>query len=103
MSNALEKPYTELVNQHNEYLKNFIEKNNSSFASLAAIQQLQPEEFMDSYIKLDDGLFKKYPNSAYIKAFHDGVATSKKLAVGTMAPEITMNTPDEKPLSLYSL
>ncbi|MGZ4034290.1 MAG: redoxin family protein [Bacteroidia bacterium] len=103
MSNALEKPYTELVNQHNEYLKNFIDKNPSSFASLAAIQQLQPEEFMDSYIKLDEGLFKKYPNSPYIKAFHEGVTKSKKLAVGTPAPEITMNTPEEKPLSLSSL
>ena len=103
MSNALEKPYTELVNAHNDSLKNFIANNPTSFASLAAIQQLQPEEFMDSYIKLDDGLFSKYPNSQYIKAFHDGVSATKKLAIGTMAPEITMNTPDEQPLSLSSL
>ena len=103
MSNALEKPYTHLVNEHNEYLKKFIDKNPSSFASLAAIQQLQPEEFMDSYIKLDEGLFKKYPTSPYIKAFHEGVAKSKLLAIGTPAPEITMNTPEEKPLSLSSL
>lgn len=103
MSNALEKPYTELVNEHNQYLKSFIEKNSSSFASLAAIQQLQPDEFMETFFKLDDGLFAKYPNSPYIKAFHEGVSSSKKLAVGTMAPEITMNTPDDKPLALSSL
>ena len=103
LSNALEKPYTALVNEHNTYLKNFIDKNPASFASLAAIQQLQPDEFMDSYIKLDDGLFKKYPNSPYIKAFHEGVAAGRKLAVGTIAPEITMNTPEDKPLSLSSL
>jgi thiol-disulfide isomerase/thioredoxin len=103
MSNALEKPYTELVNSHNAYLKNFIEKNPSSFASLAAIQQLPPEEFMDVYIKLDDGLFAKYPNSPYIKAFHEGVTSQKKLAIGTMAPEINMNTPEDKPLALSSL
>lgn len=103
MSNELEKPYTELVNQHNQYLKDFIEKHSSSFAALAAIQQLQPDEFMDTYFKLDDGLFAKYPNSSYIKAFHDGVANSRKLAVGTLAPEILMNTPAEKPLALSSL
>lgn len=103
MSNALEKPYTELVESHNQYLKAFIEKNSSSFASLAAIQQLQPEEFMETYFKLDDGLFTKYPNSAYIKSFHDGITKSRKLAVGTLAPEINMNTPDEKPLALSSL
>lgn len=103
MSNALEEPYNELVKQHNVYLKKIIEKNISSFASLAAIQQLPGEEFMDTYIKLDDGLFGKYPNSNYIKAFHEGVASQKKLAIGTPAPEITINTPEEKPLSLSSL
>lgn len=103
MSNELEKPYTQLVNEHNEYLKNFIEKHISSFASLAAIQQLQPDEFMDTYFKLDDGLFAKYPNSKYIKAFHEGVSSSRKLGVGTMAPEINMNTPSERPLALSSL
>lgn len=103
MSNELEKPYTQLVNEHNQYLKTFIEKNASSFASLAAIQQLQPDEFMETYFKLDEGLYAKYPTSPYIKAFHEGVVSSKKLAVGTMAPEINMNTPDEKPLALSSL
>ncbi len=103
MSNELEKPYTQLVDEHNQYLKAFIEKHPSSFASLAAIQQLQPDEFMDTYFKLDDGLFAKYPNSPYIKAYHDGVSSSRKLAVGTLAPEIMMNTPAEKPLALSSL
>lgn len=103
MSNELEKPYTQLVNEHNQYLKDFIEKHPTSFASLAAIQQLQPDEFMDTYFKLDDGLYAKYPNSKYIKAFHEGVASSRKIGVGTIAPEINMNTPEEKPLALSSL
>lgn len=103
MSNELEKPYTQLVNEHNQYLKDFIEKHPTSFASLAAIQQLQPDEFMDTYFKLDDGLFSKYPNSKYIKAFHEGVASSRKIGIGTIAPEINMNTPEEKPLALSSL
>ncbi len=103
MSNALEKPYMALIAKHNQYLQNFIEKNTTSLASLAAIQQLQAEEFMPTYIKLDEGLFKKYPNSEYIKSFHANVSSQKKLAVGSSAPEITMNSTDEKPLSLSSL
>jgi thiol-disulfide isomerase/thioredoxin len=58
---------------------------------------------MDSYIMLDEGLWNKYPNSSYIKAFHEGVQSQKKVAVGTMAPEINMNTPEGKPLALSSL
>lgn len=103
MSKSLEKPYMALVQSHNKYLQNFIEKNTGSLTSLAAIQQLQIEEFLPTYIKLDEGLFAKYPNSAYIKNFHASVAAQKKLAVGTPAPDITMETPDGKQLSLSSL
>jgi thiol-disulfide isomerase/thioredoxin len=103
MSNALEKPYMALVEEHNKFLQSFVEKNTTSFAALAAIQQLPPEEFLDTYVKLDAGLFGKYPNSSYIKAFHDGVSGQKKMGIGTPAPEIVMNTPDGKPLALASL
>ncbi|MBK7182212.1 MAG: AhpC/TSA family protein [Bacteroidetes bacterium] len=103
MSNELEKPYMALVEEHNKFLQNFVKKNTTSFAALAAIQQLPPEEFLETYLKLDKGLFGKYPNSTYIKAFHDGVASQRKLALGTPAPEIVMNTPDGKPLALSSL
>ena len=103
MSNALEKPYMDLVNEHNQYLKNFVENNPASFASLAAIQQLPAEEFLSTYIKLDDGLYTKYPNSEYIKTFQEAVQNQKKLSVGTLAPEITMNNTEEKPLSLSTL
>jgi thiol-disulfide isomerase/thioredoxin len=103
MSNALEKPYMNLIAQHNKYLQSFIEKNNSSFASLAAIQQLQVEEFLPTYVKLDEGLMKKYPNSSYVKSFHNTVLAQKKLGIGSEAPEISMNTPEDKLLALSSL
>ncbi|MDF2435716.1 MAG: hypothetical protein K0Q95_92 [Bacteroidota bacterium] len=103
MSNALEKPYMNLIAEHNKYLQNFIEKNSSSFASLAAIQQLQVEEYLPTYVKLDEGLMKKYPNSAYVKSFHNTVLSQKKLGLGSEAPEISMNTPEDKPLALTSL
>lgn len=103
MSNALEKPYNELINQHNNYLKDFVEKHPESFASLVAIQQLPAEQFMDTYIKLDGTLLAKYPNSTYAKSFHAGLTSQNNITIGKQAPEITMNTPDEKPLSLSSL
>lgn len=103
ISNVLEKPFNDLMDSHNEYLKNFIEKNNSSFASLAAIQQLSADNYFSTYVKLDEGLFKKYPNSEYIQKFHESVQSQKKLAIGSPAPEIAMNTPEDKPLALSSL
>lgn len=103
ISNALEKPYTALIDQHNQYLKKFIESNLTSFASLAAIQQLPAEQFGDLYKKLDAELIKKYPNSSYTKSFHDSFVKQNQISIGSMAPEINMNTPEGKPLALSSL
>lgn len=104
LGNVLEKIYTKLVDEHNAYLQSFIEKHNTSFAALAAIQQLvPPEQFQDTYTKLDASLLKKYPNSAYIKSFHESIVKQNQLAIGTPAPEINLNTPEGKPLALSSL
>ncbi len=110
MSKALQGPYEGMVAAHNKYLIHFVESNTTSFAALAAVQQLQGDEFIPTYVKLDEGLFKKYPTSPYIKSFHESVAqqkqkgeAEKKVAIGQPAPEITMNTPEGKPLSLSSL
>ncbi|MFY9308699.1 MAG: TlpA disulfide reductase family protein [Bacteroidia bacterium] len=103
MNKALENQYFSLVAEHNKYLSNLVEKNGSSLAALAAIQQLPSEDYLPLYFKLDESLFAKYPNSEYVKMFHQDVVNKKKLANGAEAPEITMNTPDGKALSLSSL
>lgn len=104
MNRTLENQYNAVVAQHNEYLSKLIQNNITSLAALAAIQQLTPpEEYLPLYLKLDESLSAKYPNSDYVKMFHEDVASKKKLANGAEAPEITMNTPDGKPLSLSSL
>jgi thiol-disulfide isomerase/thioredoxin len=103
MNKALEEQYFSLVAAHNKYLSNLVEKNGSSLAALAAIQQLPSEDYLPLYFKLDESLFAKYPNSEYVKMFHQDVVNKKKLANGAEAPEITMNTPDGKALSLSSL
>ncbi len=103
MSKQLEIPYTQLINEHNKYLQSFIDNNNSSLASLAAIQQLPAAEFIQTYINLDKGLYAKYPTSDYVKSFHENMQAQNKLAIGSAAPEITMNTFSETPLSLSSL
>jgi len=102
VSKILESEYNILLAKQNKFLKEIIEKNPSSLASLAAIQQLPADEFLDTYIKVDENLYSKYPNSAYIRAFHEDVLSKKKLANGTIAPEISMNTIEGKPLSLSS-
>ncbi len=103
MSKTLEVQYNGFVAEHSKYLSSLIEKNISSLASLAAIQQLAAEDYMPVYFKLDEALFAKYPTSDYVQMFHQEVTNKKQLANGAVAPEISMNTPDGKPLALSSL
>ena len=99
---ALESKYNALLIKHNNYLKETIEKNTSSLASLVAIQQLPVEEYLETYIKTDASLFARYPNSSYIKSFHLDVLSKKQMKLGSIAPDIKMNTPDGEVLSLSS-
>jgi thiol-disulfide isomerase/thioredoxin/thioredoxin-related protein len=103
ITKVLEKPYSNLIKEQNIYLANFINKNSASLASLAAIQQLPMEGFVQTFINLDKSLLAKYPNSAYIKAFHQDVKSKTACAIGTPAPEINFNTPNGMPLKLSSL
>ncbi len=103
MNKVLEIPYLNLIKEQNTFLANFISKNSGSIASLAAVQQLSIEENPQIFIDLDKALYAKYPNSAYIKGFHNEVKSKTACAIGTAAPEIKYNTPDGKPLALSSL
>jgi thiol-disulfide isomerase/thioredoxin len=100
---SAENQFGKLVQDYNSYLKNFIVKNNTAFASMAAVQQLSMEEFFAEYVKLDESLYPKFPNSEYVKAFHASIAARAAVTIGGKAPEITMTTPDGKTLSLSSL
>lgn len=103
MNKKLEGEYNAIVAAHNQYLQGFVEKNIGSFSSLAAIQQLPIEDFLPISIKLDESLSKKFPTSDYVKLFHEEVSAKKSLSIGSVAPDISMKTPDDKMLSLSSL
>lgn len=99
----LESEFNETIKEQIEYIKKFITENKYSFASLAAIEQLNPENDLEIYKILHDGLNEKYPNSSYVQAFTSRYKELSKLAIGAEAPDIIMNTPSGEPLSLSSL
>lgn len=110
MSKALQKPYEAMIAEYSDRVAAKIRENASSFASIMAIQQLRPENYMDVYTALDKGLQQKYPNSNDIKSFHAMVqqtqmmvARAEATKIGNEAPELILPTPDNKELALSSL
>lgn len=99
----LEAEFNASLNEQIEYIKNFIAANKYSFASLAAIEQLNPENDLETFKVLHDGLNEKFPNSSYVQVFTSRYKELSKLAIGAEAPDIVMNTPSGEALSLSSL
>ena len=103
LSHSLEEPYNKIISEREKFVREFINAHSNSIVALTVINYLKPESDFDLYKLSDKSLYEKYPNSQYVKDFHNKIAELSKLAVGTEAPEIILNDPDGKPIALSSL
>ncbi|MBS1638240.1 MAG: AhpC/TSA family protein [Bacteroidetes bacterium] len=110
LSKQMEKPYEAMIKAYSDVVAQKIKANTGSFASVMAVQQLNPEDYMDVYIALDKGLSQKYPGNPDVVRFHSVVEQdqmmvnrTKAIAIGAEAPEINLPMPNDKPLALSSL
>lgn len=99
---ALDMQYNQVKMNESVFLKKFINENSSSLASLAVIDRLSAETDVEYFVKLDQGLMAKYPNSTYAKLFHTRVSEMNKLGIGSVAPDIKLETPEGQTVALSS-
>lgn len=89
-----------------DYAKNFIDKNSGKFATIIALNMLDPEMEFEYYKKVDEALTAAYPGIKTLQPFHDFIEQKKKeigkWGPGAIAPDFTVNDPDGKPISLSS-
>jgi len=102
LSKTMEEPYMAMIESENVKLASMIKQNTSMFASIIAIQALDPEKYNDVFVELDKNLIKKFPNNQNIIMFHELVSKSMALAIGNEAPEINLPDVNGKDLPLSS-
>ena len=85
------------------FIRNFVNENPGSLASLAAVENLNPDVDYQYYKKVADALKSKIPESPYFQNLNARVVELGKMAVGSVAPDITMATPEGGTLSLSEL
>ena len=80
---TLNEEYNRFLSEKTGFIKSFIDKNSGSLAALAAIENLNPENDFAYFLKLDEALNGIYPNSKYVRTFHNKVSQLKRLAPGS--------------------
>jgi thiol-disulfide isomerase/thioredoxin len=95
--------YERMMEEEATFIKNFLSNHGKSLASLAIVEKLDKDRYLDVYQKLDASLSKALPKSAYVLDYHKRVEELARFAPGTLAPDIKLNTPDGQELALSSL
>ncbi|MBK6397953.1 MAG: AhpC/TSA family protein [Bacteroidetes bacterium] len=86
-----------------EFAKNFIRQNLNSIVSLSATKFVNQQSELGLLQELQAKLISIYPKNKYVADFTTLIGELNVLPAGSMAPEITLNNFEGKPVSLSSL
>ena len=101
---SIQAKFFAMQKEQNEELKKLITQGGPTLASWYATNALNPEEEYAFLAPLAPQFEKAFPNSEYVKDFSAKIAQYKNaVQVGQSAPEITLTSPEGKPVSLSSL
>jgi len=117
---GLDKEFSKVLESQKDFSKKFVIENIGSMVSLLALsQQLVPKvsvfnipEDLPYFEKVDSALSKKYPRSENVADLRNFVISLKtqspsshqgELKTGDAVPEISLNNPDGKNITLSSL
>lgn len=98
----LQKAKFTSINKMTSIFINLINENPASLVSLAAVQQLDPQQYGELYKKVDEALVKNISNEPWFIDFHNRVAKMMNLKKGAKAPDFTLNNAEGNPISLSS-
>lgn len=99
----LRDEYSRINKEKDDFIINFINSNSESLACLFFIDKIDIGEHFKVYDSLDRSLNKKHPENVYVKNLHARVESERNLAIGSVAPNITLPDPDGNMKSLSSL
>lgn len=103
LSNVFEGVFNKIIDDYAAKVADKIMQNSGMFASIMAIQPLDPEKYTQVFKALDEGLQKKYPGNQSVAMFHDMVSKMVSVKSGETAPEINLPDPNGKNIALSSL
>ena len=102
VSKKLEAYKLKLEEEKKEIIRKRIKENPSSLSNLLFINQLDINKDIEYYKMISNALKDRIDNEL-INSVHKKVEEATNLAIGSEAPEISLNTPEGKTVKLSSL
>ncbi len=103
LQKTMEEGYNQFVNSRLEKARNIIKTKTDKLAAVTAAEMLDQDADFESYALLAESLKKNYPKSGFAQNFINRVEQMKATAIGSMAPEINLPSPDGQNIALSSL
>lgn len=97
----VQQAFDSLRNDHHKAVREYIAPLNS-LVPYFAVNFLMPEPDLELLSEIDGKLFSKYSQSKYAIQIHQKVESLRKTAAGSLAPDIVLNDPFGKTVSLSS-
>ncbi|TDG35767.1 AhpC/TSA family protein [Pedobacter changchengzhani] len=92
--------YEGYVKTLNENILKFATDNKGTLAGFYAMNTLSPQQFEGELVKYSEEIKEKLKGNATVDSFVKQMAKLKAVQVGEPAPAFTINTADDKPISL---
>jgi thiol-disulfide isomerase/thioredoxin len=103
IENELRAAFDSVQMQHKTAVKAYVGTLTNSMVPYFATSFLLPEPDLDFLNALDQTLYPKFSGSKYAIQLHQKVENLRKTADGSMAPDIVLNDPFGKTISLSGL
>jgi thiol-disulfide isomerase/thioredoxin len=103
LQGSMEAGFNAFVNQQMDKTRGIIHNNPDKLAPITAAELLDPDHDFPAYEELANNLKKSYPSSGFAQSFIDRVEQMRKTAIGAIAPEINLPSPDGANIALSSL
>jgi len=95
--------YLKLLDEKTEVIKQEIEKMGVCMATIQALSLLNKDEEFEFVDGVVTKLVEKYPDVAFVQTLSDEMERLRVLAIGQVAPEIALPTPEGEIFKLSSL
>jgi thiol-disulfide isomerase/thioredoxin len=93
----------DLDTRRKDDIRQFAQTHPESPANLYYLNRLDVDKDLPTFIKVDDALYRQYPENSYVKELNYTVDSKRYVQPGMPAPDISLPDPDGRITTLSSL